>query len=148
MDQVFHPGMLPDLPISMIPLQGHDRLNHIQHIVRSDVAQRVRNAGESLFLVVGPAHAAADIHIATPQRSRRIGEHNQADVLGEQIDGIVPGHRDTHLEFPRQVGIAIERLRSTAGKHSTFALALAGTAHSLGWFEAVAEISVHPHVEE
>ena len=98
--QVLHAGVLAHLPITVIPLQRQDRLNHIQNVGSIDVTQRIRRAGEGLLLVVGAAHATAHVDVAAPQIAGGVGEGHQADVLGEQVNRVVPRHGDGHLEFP------------------------------------------------
>ena len=114
MEQVFHAGVLAHFPVAVVPLQRQDRLDHIENVRGVDIAQGVRRAGEGLLLVVGAAHATADVDVATTQFAGGIGEGHQADVLGEQVHGVVPGHGDRDLELSWEVGVPVKRfIRAT-----------------------------------
>ena len=69
MEEVFHAGVLPHFTISVIPLQGHDRLKQIKNIRRLHVAERIGRSGKGVFLVMGAAHATAHVDIAAFQDS-------------------------------------------------------------------------------
>ena len=145
--QVLHAGVLAHLPIPVVPLQRQDRLNHIENVGGIDVTQGIRCASEGLLLVVGATHATAHVDVAAPQFAGGVGEGNQADVLGEQINGVVPWHGDGHLELPGQVGIPVERFLSAAGKNAAFALALSGLLNGSAGLEAITQVTIHPEVE-
>ena len=76
-----------------------------------------------------------------------MGEDHQSDVLREEIDGVVAGHGDANFEFSWQVGVAVERFSLTSGVDPAFRLALSRLFYRLGWFEAIAEVAIHPKVE-
>ena len=46
------------------------------------------------------------------QLAGRVGDDDDADVIGEHVDAVVAGHRDRDLKFPRQVDVAVDRLRA------------------------------------
>ena len=93
-----------------------------QYIGAFDVAEAIGGAGEGFFFVVGASHAATDIHVAAPQPATHVGEGHQAHVLGEQINGVIPRDRDSHLEFAWHEGVAVERLIAHAAEHLTLLL--------------------------
>ncbi len=146
-NQVLHPGVAPLLAISVVALQGQDRLDQIQNVVCSHVTQWVSGAGEGLLLVVGPAHASTHVDIATPRPSVRIREEHQADVLGEQVHGVVTGHGDGHLELPGQVGGAVERFLGVTAEHGPLFLAGLDALDRRAGTDAVTEVAIHPEVE-
>ena len=146
-DQVFHAGVAPLHPIAVVPLQGHDRLHQIEHMLMLHVAEGVGRTGEGLLLVMGAAHAATHIHIAALGPALGVREQHQAHVLGEQVHGVVAGHGDGHLELSRHVGAAIEGLLAIAAEHPTLPLAFLHPPGGGSGFDPVAEIAVHPHVQ-
>ena len=99
MDQVLHPGMATLLAVAEIPLQGEDRLHQIEHVLVGHIAEGIGGAGKGFFLVVGAAHAAPHVHIAAHGPALGIAEQHQPDVLGQQVHGVIAGHRDGHLEL-------------------------------------------------
>ena len=69
MQEIFHSGVLADFPISMVPLQSHDRLQQIEDVLCFHVAEDVGGSCKRVFLVVGSAHAATHVDIAAFQCS-------------------------------------------------------------------------------
>ena len=84
--EVFHPGMLTDLPIPMVPLQRQDSLHDVEHISGVHVTQGISGARERLLFVVGPPHTTAHVDIAATQFAGGIRERHQADVLRQEVD--------------------------------------------------------------
>ena len=117
-EQVLHPRVFAHLPVAVVTLQGEDRLHHIENISGLHVSEGISGAGEGLLLVVSSSHATAHVDVAAPQASGGVREGHQADVLGQQIHGVVTRHRDSNLELSRQVGVAVEGLIAAAREHS------------------------------
>ena len=139
--------MAPLLAIAVVPLHRRNRLHQIEHMLGGHIAQGIGRAGEGFLLVVGAAHAAAHVHIAAAQLAVGIGEGHQADVLGEQVHGVVAGHRDGDLELARQVGGAIEGLVGITAEHAALQLALAHLLHRGARFDPVAQFAIDPKIE-
>ena len=72
---------------------------------------------------------------------------HQADVLGEQVDGVITRDGDGNLEFARQIGVAAQRFSAASGEESRFGLTLTGLADGVTGLEAVAQISIDPEIE-
>ena len=145
-DQVFHARMAPLLAIAVVPLHRRNRLHQIEHMLGRHIAQGIGRAGKGFFLVVGTAHAAAHIDIATAQLAVGIGEGHQTNVLGEQVHGVIAGHRDGDLELARQVGGAIEGLVDIPAEDAALPLALAHLLHRRARLDPVAQFAVHPKI--
>ena len=107
----------------MIPLKGKDRLDQVKDVFRCHITQGISGAGEGLFFVVGAAHATTDIDIAAPQFAIGVGKGNEADVLGQQVNGVIAGDRDSHLEFARQIRAAVEGFVGITAEDATLVLA-------------------------
>jgi len=65
----------------------------------------------SLDLVVRHPEAAADGDIEAGEASGGVDHRDVAEILREDVDVVARGHRDADLEFPRQVGGAVDRFR-------------------------------------
>ena len=146
-DQILHPGMAPLLPVTVVALQGQDRLHQIQQVFAGYVAEGVGRAGEGFLLVVGAAHATAHVDVAALGSALGIAEQHQADVLGEQVDRVVPGNGDGHFEFARQIGGPIERFAAVAAENSALQLPGPDCFYAVAGLDPVTELAVHPDVE-
>jgi len=94
--------------ISVVPLEGKNRLNQVKHLIGCYVTKGVSDPGKGLLLVMGSTHASAHVDVATLQGSCGIGKGHKTNVLGQQVHGIVTGHGDGHFEFAWQVSVAVE----------------------------------------
>ena len=146
-DQIFHPRMAACLAVAVVALERDDRLNQIEHMLRCHVAERIGGAGEGLLLVVGAAHTSAYVDIAAFEGSAGIGEGHQADVLGQQVHGIVTGNGDSAFELARHVCGAVKGFLAVAAEQAAFALAFAHLLHRRARFDAVGQISIDPEIE-
>ena len=67
-----------------------------------------------LVVAMRHAHAAADKDVvADDLRRSRLSE--EAEILGEKVDGIVFGQGEADLELARQIEFAVDRLLFDAG---------------------------------
>ena len=147
MDQVFHPSVATLLAVAEIPLQGEDGLHQIEHVPIGHIAEGIGGAGKGFFLVVGAAHAAPHVHIAAHGPALGIAEQHQPDVLGQQVHGVIAGHRDGHLELAGQVGVAIEGLLAITTEDTALLLALLHLLDRCTRFDSVAEFAINPEIQ-
>ena len=96
---------------------------------------------------MSPPHATTHVHIATLLSAGGIAEQHQADVLGEQVDRVVPRDGDGDLELAGQVGGAVQGLGGIATEDGSGFLELARLLHGTPGLDAVAQIPVHPEVQ-
>ena len=61
------------------------------------VPQRVRDAREGLLVAVRAAHAAADVEVVARDHAGGVGYDDDAQVVREDVDRVVPRHRDADL---------------------------------------------------
>ena len=122
-DQVLQTGVPSVAAVTVIPLQGKDRLHQVKDVLRCHIAQGISGAGEGFLFLVGAAHATTHIDIAAPQFAIGVGEGHEANVLGEKVNGVIARDRDGHLEFAREVGASVEGFVGITAEDPTFLLA-------------------------
>ena len=74
-----------------------------------DVAHRQRDGRERLLRAGRDAEAAADQHVVADDVPV-LADRQQAEVVGVHVDAVVARQADGHLELPRQIGLAVDRL--------------------------------------
>ena len=87
----------------------NDRPQQIEDPVGPGVGHPLGQGGKGAGLGGRHAHAAADQHVVADHVV--VAAHGQqAHVLAIDIRAVVAGQAEPHLEFPRQIGLAVKRL--------------------------------------
>ena len=94
--------------ITVIALDGDDRLRHVHRVLRLAEADHVAGTRVGLGLTVGHPHAAANHDVVTDD-SIALHDRDKAEIMGENIDIVMRRQCDGDLEFARQVGTAENR---------------------------------------
>jgi hypothetical protein len=103
-------SVLPVLAVTVVPLCQHDLLRHEATILRLDKAESGTETGVRLLVGVSDTHTTANRHVVTDDLVV-LHDSDEADVVGEHVDGIVRGNRHGNLELSREVVRAVERLK-------------------------------------
>ena len=106
-DHIFEPGVSAIAAVAPVAMQPHHRRDGVEQVVGFDKGDRSRHARIGLRLVVGHAVTAAQEEIVAGELVLR-EQGDDAEIVGQDIDGVVLGDRETDLELPRQVSLAIE----------------------------------------
>ncbi len=94
--------------ITVIALDGDDRLRHVHRVLRLAEADHVTGARVGFRLTMGHPHAAANHNVVT-DNSIALHDSDKAEIMGENIDIVVRRQSNGDLEFARQVGAAEDR---------------------------------------
>ena len=95
--------------VAEVALRGDDFLGDIGHLPRRAKAEHIRQAREGCLLAVAHPHAAAGGDCVADDLVV-LDDGDEAEVVREHIDVVARRHGDDCLEFPRQVGLAVDRL--------------------------------------
>mmetsp|Transcript_9523 Transcript_9523/g.23919 ORF Transcript_9523/g.23919 Transcript_9523/m.23919 type:complete len:524 (+) Transcript_9523:264-1835(+) len=109
-DGVLEAGVCAVLAVAVIALGGDDRLHEVEELVRADEAQMIGCASKSGLLLVGATQTASDGDVEAFEHAGGAGDDDDADVLDVDIDGVVAGDCDSHLELSGQVNVAVNGL--------------------------------------
>src|ERR1700688_3551274 len=110
LDRVFEAGMLAVRPVAPVALHGDDRLGDRDRVLRPAEADEIAGARIGVGLAVGHAHASADHHVEARHVAAPVEDGDEAEIMGVDVDVVRGRHRDRDLEFPRQIGPAVDRL--------------------------------------
>ncbi len=99
--------------VAEVAEDGEDGADHVERLFGADHGQGLGQGGKGVFQPRRHAHAPAHQHVVAGHL-KILAQRQQAHVLGVEIDAIVAGQADGHLEFPRQVAGAVERLDRVA----------------------------------
>ena len=117
-DDVFQPRPPPVAAVAMVALEADDGLRGAQQVVRPDEGDGRGQARIGIGPVMRHAQAAADAELIALQHAA-FEEGDEAEIVAQHIDRVVAAALvqmgDADLEFPRQIGGAIERLLLLAG---------------------------------
>mmetsp|Transcript_10556 Transcript_10556/g.35812 ORF Transcript_10556/g.35812 Transcript_10556/m.35812 type:complete len:719 (+) Transcript_10556:590-2746(+) len=137
--EVLHARVGAHLSVAVVPLHGEDGLGEVQGPLRGHEAELVRHARKRGLLVVRAAHATAHVHVEALERAAvGLHDHHEAQVVGVEVQRVVPGHGDGDLELAREVGGPVERLvlvarhRVDARLRDREAVHVLGGLHRLG----------------
>ena len=108
-DDVFEAGMTTVAAIAMIAVQPHHRCGRFEKILRLDEGDRGGEPRIGLRIVVGHPVTAAEQEIVAGEVVP-IEQRHDREVVGQDIDRVVLGDRETDLEFARQIALAVERV--------------------------------------
>mmetsp|Transcript_66023 Transcript_66023/g.137552 ORF Transcript_66023/g.137552 Transcript_66023/m.137552 type:complete len:733 (+) Transcript_66023:127-2325(+) len=104
------------LPVAVVALRSEDCLHGLCEVVLVNVAQHLVYASESGLLVVRAAHTTANHHVvALEGLAILVHDHDQGDVMDEDVHGVVPRDSDGDLELAGQVAAAVQRLLGVSG---------------------------------
>ena len=109
LDGVFQPGVLADASVAMVALRPDHRVAYRHRLLRRAEADHVARAREGVGFAMGHAHAAAHRHVVADHRAVPL-DADEAQVVREHVHVVLRRHGDGHLELPRQVGGAVQRL--------------------------------------
>ena len=85
-------------------------LRHVHDLLRRQEADDVRQAREGRLVAVAAAHAAAGGEVVAEQFAAAVGDGDEAAAVGEDVHVVQRRDGEGDLEFPRQVGLAVERI--------------------------------------
>ncbi len=94
--------MLAIETIAIIAMQAHHGLNRIVEQLRRHKSDRRGQARKRLGLVVRHAQPAAQRQIVALQLLA-LEDRDDAEIVGQHVDGIILRRRQPHLEFARQI---------------------------------------------
>mmetsp|Transcript_49480 Transcript_49480/g.77306 ORF Transcript_49480/g.77306 Transcript_49480/m.77306 type:complete len:364 (+) Transcript_49480:803-1894(+) len=115
-DQVLEASVGADLTVTVVTLGGEDSLAGLSDVLLGHVAKVFGNLGEGALLVVGTAHAASDEDVISHQvLASLVHDHHQSNVVDEDVNRVVSGNSDSHLELTGKVGAAVEGLLGVSG---------------------------------
>ena len=115
-DEVLHAGDFAVGPVAEIALHFDDRDAQIDGPLGVDVAHRQRDGGKRFLRAGRDAEAAADEHVVADDVPV-LANRQQAEVVGIDVDAVVARQADRDLEFPRQIGLAVDRLDRIVAGH-------------------------------
>ncbi len=107
--QIFEPGVPPIFAIAVIALNEHDLLDHVHDLLGRHETDRIGKPRIRLGFVVRHSESTADEHVE-PDEPISVDDSDQSDVLRIDVDAVVAGIRDSHLELAGKVGGPVERL--------------------------------------
>ena len=110
LDGVFEACMLAVGAVAPVALRGDDRFGHRDGLIRGAETEHVRGARIGVRLAMGHAHASAGHHVPARHIADVVDDSDKAEIVGIEVHVVRRRHRDGDLEFPRQIGAAIDRL--------------------------------------
>ncbi|GJE43124.1 hypothetical protein AEGHOMDF_2303 [Methylobacterium soli] len=110
LDRVLEARVLAALAVAPVALDRHHGLGHPHGVVGFAEQHQVGGAREGVGLAMGHAHAAAHRDVPAGHAVLLVENRDEAEIVGEDVDLVRGRHRDHDLEFPRQVGLAVDRL--------------------------------------
>jgi hypothetical protein len=116
LDGVLEPGLTALEAIAEVALGGDHGLGDRQCPVRLHEAEDVGQSREGRGVPVGRAHPAAGRDVEADQ-AFAVGDGDEAQVVGIDVDIVVRRHRNGGLELPRQIGRAVDGLEILAAAH-------------------------------
>ena len=96
--------------VAPVALHGDDRFGDLHRVLGLAEAHHVGGARISVGLAMGHAHAAADGDVPARDVAVLVEDGDEAEIVREHVDVVRRRHRDHDLEFPRQIGLAVDRL--------------------------------------
>ena len=102
--------MAPVAAVAVIAVQPHHRGGGFEQILGLDEGDRCGEPRIGLGVVVGHPMTAAEQEIVAGEMLAFEQRHDR-EVVGQDIDRVVLGDRETDLEFARQIALAVERVR-------------------------------------
>src|SRR5690625_165461 len=106
---VFETGAVAILAIAEVALDTHDDFGELRRLVGFDETHRLGQARITVLAGVELPHAATDADVETLQFAV-FHNCNQAQILAVDINVVDRRNDVAHLEFARQVQIAVDRL--------------------------------------
>ena len=111
-DGVFEAGVFAIGAVAVVALDEHDFFGDVHDLVGGAEAEDVGEARVGLDLVVRHAEAAADGDVEAEEFfAGLIGDGDEAEIVGVDVDVIARRDGDDGFKFARQVGRTVERLR-------------------------------------
>ena len=120
-DCIFHPRVLALRAAAEIALHQHYFLCHIGDLIDRAETDHIREPRIGILRAVGHAHPAADRDIEADQLSA-LDDGDERQAVRVDIDIVRWRHRDGDLEFPRQVGLAVDRLEILLARFHFFTI--------------------------
>mmetsp|Transcript_3220 Transcript_3220/g.11215 ORF Transcript_3220/g.11215 Transcript_3220/m.11215 type:complete len:547 (-) Transcript_3220:141-1781(-) len=108
--EVLEPALPPVIAPAVVPLRGHNGLDHVVDVVLLDVTEGLRQRGEGGLVVVRPTHPAARQDVVPADLAIVSGHHHNGHVVGEHVNGVVARHGDRDLKLSRQKLSAVDGL--------------------------------------
>ena len=102
--------MLAVRAVAPVALHGDDGFGDRHRVGGRAEAHHVGGARISVRLAMGHAHAAADRDVPAGDRAGIVEDGDEAEIVREYVDVVRRRHRHHDLEFPRQIGLAVDRL--------------------------------------
>lgn len=93
-DGVLQTGVLAVHTVTEIALDEHDLLTGLDGLLGGDEADDIGDAGVGLLVTVGHTHASSDGHVETGKRAVLVGDGDEAQVMGVNIDIVVRRDRN------------------------------------------------------
>ena len=109
-DQVLHTGISTDITVAVITLGCQDGLGDLHNVFLRNVSQVVSGTSEGALLVVCAAQTTTDHQVETLEFSSVVGDDDNTNVVGVDVERVVSWNSHTNLELARQVAITVERL--------------------------------------
>jgi hypothetical protein len=113
-DDVFEPRVPPVAAVTPIAMQAHHGCRRIEQMAGLDKGDLRREPGIGLRLVVGHAVTAAEQEVVPRETlfaRAALEQRDNREIVGQDIDRVVLGDRETEFEFARQIALAVERIR-------------------------------------
>ena len=97
--------------IAVIALHHQDFLRDVDRLRYRAKTHEVRDARKGLQLVVRHAQPAADRHVEAGEFALGVGDCDVAQIVAVDVHVVARRDGDDNFEFPRQVGLAVDRFR-------------------------------------
>src|SRR6478672_12949672 len=108
LDGVFESRVLAVLAVAPIALDGDDGFRHFYGIASGAKTHHVCCARIRILLAMGHAHATADRDVPADYIAGIVRDSDVAEIMRKYVDVVRWRHRHHHLEFARQIGLAVD----------------------------------------
>jgi hypothetical protein len=104
-------GILSVGTVTIVPLSQHDRLGNLVSIFLLDETKDIRQSRVGLFVGVRNTHTTTSGNIVSLNSATGIGDGNESDIVGQDIDRVVGRDSDGDLELSGKVGRTVQWLK-------------------------------------
>ena len=108
-DHILQARMLAIRAVAEITVHRQHRLGYFNEIFRLEESHHIRHARIGLLIVMAHAHAPASGEVVTDQLAVLL-DCDKAHAVGKHIRVVQRRDYKRHLEFPRQIRFAIQRI--------------------------------------
>lgn len=126
--------------VAVVALHEDDFFRDVDDLFGWAEADDVGEARESCLVAVGHAHAAARGDVVADDFSRVVGDGEEREVVGENIDVIGWRAGDGDFEFSRQIGFAVDGLDFLFRALDFFAIEPNFVIGARAWGEVIGEL--------